>query len=407
MVWLAATVFGGGALAQSVGDAPKPIGFPAGPLVIAPSLTTGLEYNSNLFLNAQDASPSADQVLTIEPALQLTVPFSNSTFRFGDTLTWVDYKKTPQTSGRTSNDAAAELNLRFASFDVLDLATRRITGVAETIAFDPGGEVKFDGKPYTLHTESVSLSREVQGVRGYRLSLTRNALAFVPSATVNFFNYSGFDGEAAFVQPLSSNARLSFGYLGSRYDHFELNAPDPYAVFRTESGDTAYVQLDGQLGTKQPYSARVGWEQLNFTGNSAKDYSGIVGLAKMSVIVGGGTSITVNGQQQPYRSFFGNNNFYVFDQIGVNVDRHFPRGSSIGGNASISRSTYGESVEQPDGAFVYRHDRTVYFEAYGNLAVSERVIFRLSISKNRKYTNFQGADYNAFVVFGGFVLGWI
>ena len=407
MVWLAATVFGGGAWAQSVGDAPKPVGFPAGPLVIAPSLTTGLEYNSNLFLNAQNASPTADQVLTVEPALQLTVPFSNSTFRFGDTLTWVDYKQTPQTSGRTSNDAAAELNLRFASSDVLDLAARSITGIAETIAFDPGGEVKFDGKPYTLHTESATLSREVQDARGYRLSLTRNALAFEPSATVDFFNYSGFDGEAAFVQPLSSNAKLSFGYLGTRYDHFDLNSPDPYAVFRTESGDTAYVQLDGQLGTKQPYSARVGWERLDFTGNTAKNYSGIVGLAKMSVIVGGGTTITLNGLQQPYRSFFGDNNFYVFDQLGGTVDRHFPRGSSIGGSASLSRSVYREAVEQADGALVYRQDRTVFFEAYGNLAISERVIFRLSASKVRRYTNFQGADFDGFVVFGGFVLGWL
>jgi hypothetical protein len=346
-------------------------------------------------------------VLTLEPAVQLTVPFSNSTFKFGDTLTWIDYKNTLQTSGRTSNDAAADLDLRFASFDELELSARSITGIAETLAFDPGGEVKFDGKPYTLHTEAAALSRVVEGLRGYRLSLRRNALAFEPSETVNFFNYSGFDGEAAFVQPLSSNAHLSFGYLGTRYDHFDLHAPDPYAVFRTESGDTAYVQLDGQLGPRQPYSVRAGYERLDFTGNAAKNYSGFIGLAKMSVIVGGGTVIGLSAQQQPYRSFFGDNNFYVFDLIAASVDRPFPRGSSIGALANFSRTAYTEAVEQPDGAFVYRQDRTVYFEVYGNLAVSERVIFRLSAWKNRRYTNFQGADYNAFAVIGGFVFGWL
>jgi hypothetical protein len=127
----------------------------------------------------------------------------------------------------------------------------------------------------------------------------------------------------------------------------------------------------------------------------------------MSVILGGGTTLGLAAQQQPYRSFFGDNNFYVLDQIAGSIDRQFPQGSSIGAKANFTRTAYAEAEPQPDGQFVYRQDRTTYFEVYGNLAISERVIFRLSAWKTRKYTNFQGADYNAFNVFGGFVFGWL
>ena len=407
--WIAATVLGGGAWAQSVGDAPKPVGFPAGPVVIAPSLTAGYSYDSNVFLKPEEALPPPDQVLTLQPALQLTIPFSNSMFRLADRLTWVDYKVTPQVAGRTSNDALVDLTLKFGSLDILDLSARHIAGVAETLVFDPGGEV-LRGNSYQLHTEGVAFFRQVGGARGYRFALARNALRFDRSPEVFAFDYRGFDGEGAYLQPLSPNTWLSFGYLGTRYDHYDIGPDsDPFAVYRTENGDAVYAQIEGRLGPKQPYSVRVGWERLAFAGNAAKDFSGLIGQAQLSAIVGGGTIFTVIAQRQPYRSFFEDgdpltedNNFYVFEQIGGRVDRPFPRGSSVGGDLSFSRNTYSEPA-----AGIRREDRTIWLEAYANLAVRDRVVFRLSILKNRRYSNYPGADYSATVVFGGFVIDWI
>jgi hypothetical protein len=405
---IAATISGGCAWAQTVEETQLPPGFPVGSMYVAPSLTTGASYNSNIFLNTEDLSPTPDQVFTVQPALQLTVPFSNSKFRLTDTLTWVDYQKTPQSAGKTSNDATAELSLRFGSLDRLDLSANRIDGVAETLAFDPGGEVTFDGNSYRLHSEGIAASREVPGARGYRIGLERNVLSFDQATNVFFFNYSGFDAEAAYLQPLSSNTRLAFGYIGSRYDHFDLGAVDPSVVFRSESGDVGYAEVEGQFGVKQPYLLRVGWENLDFTGSDAADFSGIVGEGRLSAVVGGGTAFTVQIGRQPYRSFFENNNFYIYDLLSGRVDRRFPRGSAIGANLTFSKVGYREaSPPESDAPGTYRQDRAILIEAYGNLVIREHVIFRLSVVKNRKYSNFPGADYNAIVVFGGFVLGWL
>ena len=406
-----ATILGGRAFAQSIVDRPELVGFKTGGVVFAPSLTAGLGYDTNVLQEPENSvpPPSPDLVLTLQPAFLLTVPFSNSVFRLGDQLTYVDYSHTTQTNGKTSNDAAADLTLNFGSRDQLQLAAHNVSGVAQTIAFDPGGSLGFQGNAFQLHTEAVSLSRVVQGARGYRLSLERNALRFDPDISANFYNYRGFDGEAAYVEPLSSNMLLSFGYLGSRYD--QSYADDPGTVSRTENGDTLYGQIEGQLGPRQPFSVRLGWERLTFAGSGASeggDFSGVIGDARLAVIVGGGTTFTFRAQRQPYRSYVPSNNYYVFDLIGGWVDRVFVGGSSVGGDIALSMNGYNQPITTTgSGTSYYRQDKVVQLQAYGNLAVSKFVIFRMSLTRNRRYSNAPDADYSNTVLFGGFVLGWI
>lgn len=407
--WIVATVAYGGACAQSAIDGVDLEGIQAGWAVIAPSLTVGYAYDTNVLQLPTSADPPAepDQVLTLQPALLLTIPFSNSSFRFGDVLTYVDYSKTPQTQGKTSNDAEADLTLNFGSLDQLDLSAHNVAGVAETIAFDPGGEIGFQGNNFTLHNEAAVFSRVLQGARGYRFGLERNALRFDSASNPNFYNYRGFDGEAAYFQPLSSTARLAFGYLGSRYD--QSSVEDPSTVNRTESGDIGYFQIEGQLGPRQPYSVRLGWQRLAFGGIEAipgGDFSGVVGQASMSAIVGGGTNFTVLVQRQPYRSYDQYNSYYVSNLIAGTVERLFLRGTGVGGSVLFGMNGYNQSTSQGDAAY-YRQDRRVQLEAHANIALAERVAFRVSLARNRRYSNAPGADYYNTVVFGGFVLGWI
>ena len=119
-------------------------------------------------------------------------------------------------------------------------------------------------------------------------------------------------------------------------------------------------------------------------------------------IVGGGTVITVTAVRQPYRSLFGENNFYVFDSVGARIERGFQRGTRVGADASFSLNTY----DEPESG-ILRQDKTVFLEAYANLAVRDLVVFRLSIVKNRKYSNFPDSDFDTIAVTGGFVLGWL
>ena len=406
-VSIVATVVCGSAFAQSANDALNVTGIKAGPVIIAPSLTVGYAYDTNVLQLPTDANPppKPDQVLTLQPALQLTIPFSNSSFRFGDVLTYVDYNQTPQTQGKTSNDVVADLTLNFGSLDQLELSAHNVAGVAETLAFDLGGEIGFQGNNFTLHNEAVVFSRVRQSERGYRFGLERNALRFDSTTNANFYNYRGFDGEASYFQPLSPSTRLAFGYMGSRYEQFTVE--DPSTVSRTESGDTVYGQIEGQLGPRQPYTVRVGWERLTFGGAEAtRGFSGVVGQFNLSAIVGGGTTFTVSAQRQPYRSYDQSNSYYLSNIIAGSVERLFLQRTSVGGSLLFSMNGYKQPSTYGD-VTIYREDRRVQLEAHANIALAERVAFRVSLARNRRYSNAPGADFNNTVVFGGFVLGWI
>lgn len=395
--------------AQSATDGVDVEGIQAGWAVIAPSLTMGYSYDTNVLQLSDDTvpPPEPDQVLTLQPAILVTIPFSNSSFQFGDVLTYVDYNNTPQGQGKISNDAVANLTLNFGSLDQLEISAHNVDGVAETLAFDPGGEIGFQGNNFTLHSEAIVFGRMLSGARGYRFGLERNALRFETTIAASFYNYRGFDGEAFYFQPLSSNTRLGFGYVGSRYD--QSDPTDPSVVTRTENGDTLFCQIEGRFGPRQPYMARVGWERLTFGGvdtAGGRDYTGIVGELSLSFIVGGGTTFTTFLQRQPYRSYDEFNTYYVSNLIAATVERAFLSGAGVGGRALFALNDY----DQPttiQGETFYRHDRRVQLEAHANIALAERVAFRVSLARNRRYSNAPGADYNNTVVFGGFVLGWI
>jgi hypothetical protein len=182
-------------------------------------------------------------------------------------------------------------------------------------------------------------------------------------------------------------------------------------VFRYEAGNTVYGQIEGQLGPRQPYSVRLGWQRLNFTGpgvDEADHFSGVIGQAKLSAIVGGGTTISVLAQRQPYRSFVQSNNYYVYNLVGLWVERYFPQGTSVGGDFAFSMNGYNQPIS--DGITTsqfYRQDRRVQLEAYANLTLAKQIVFRVSLARYRRYSNAPGADYNQTIVFGGFVFGWI
>ncbi|HZN55046.1 MAG TPA: outer membrane beta-barrel protein [Candidatus Polarisedimenticolaceae bacterium] len=403
-----AILAGAPTFAQEVPTLPPPSGVRIGPVVVAPSLLAGYSYDSNIFLRSETENPPADNVLMIQPAVVVTVPFSNSVFRFGDSLRWIDYKETAQTSGKYSNDALAEMDLRFGSLDTLELSAHHIAGIADTIVFDPGGETVFRGNAFRAHKLRGAFSRDVDGARGYRISIERNAVKFDRSAEIQFFDYTGFDFEAGYLEPLSSNTHLGIGYLGTRYDHFDIGpGADPHAVFRTETGDTAFFTLDGRLGPRSPYRVRLGWEWLRFDGNDAEDYSGVVVDTDVAYSVGGRTTFGFGVQRQPYRSFFLDNNFYVYDEISARVERGMVASARFGASVAYWRNDYHEPVPSGFvGEGIERSDRAISLEVYATLPLRDLVGIRLSVRENRKTSNYPGADYNETMVTGGFVFGW-
>ena len=397
-------------------------GVPIGPVVVAPSLTCSYDYDTNVFLfdvlPPQDPSnppahppPEPQGIATIEPAVTLTLPFGQSLFKLSDTLRYRNYEKSAELNGRQSNIASADLALNFSSLDSLELTADLTNGKADTLAFDPGGQVVFRGESYRLDREGMKVAREVFGQLGYRVNVARSNLHFADVQAPGFFDYSGYDGEAAALIPVLENANLSFGYVGTRFDHFDASpGPTNGTLSRREIGDTAYVGLEGRLGPRRPYHIRLGWESLKFDGGPAggTDYRGVVGEGALALVGGSGFSLLATAVRTPYRSFFEPNNYYLY-QGGVLEARHLaPGGTSVGGRAQVALVNYPDPVattEHPEG--IRERDWTFSLVGYANLAIRDHVSFRISLGRAVRTSNFPDRNYRDTVLSGGFIFGWL
>ena len=194
-----------------------------------------------------NSDPSGDEVVVVQPAVLLTLPFSNSVFRLGDTLRWTDYQKTPQTAGKTANDALAQLILNFGSTDTAraDRAQRRRgrrdSGVrSRRRGRFPGARVR------PAHRARLVVAAELERARLPPLARAKRAAASTPIRT----SCSSTTADSTARRRTSSRSRRTPGSRsdtsGTRYDHYTTD--DPYVIDRTEAGDTIYASSTASSG---------------------------------------------------------------------------------------------------------------------------------------------------------------
>ena len=403
---LAALALAAGLFAQGQTLEEPPKGMQWGPVVFTPSLLFGYAYDSNVFQQSEILAPEGDTVVSVEPTLGILVPFSNSAFRLTDRFRWRDYGDTAQLHGKSANELEAELELNFGSRDTLTIGGLRVDGVAETLVFDPGGEVVFSGESYRSYDGHIEMSRDIPGTRGYRAEIGRQALSF-DEANPAFFDYHGYYAEASYLEPIRPAMNLSVSYRGDRFEQFDSGESSTGDAFRTERGDAFYAGIEGRLASRRPYSLRVGWQELKFGATPAPDFKGIVWNGNIALAGGRKTAITIGTDRTPYRSFFFDNNFYVFDDVRTSVIHRFGRGSELGGSITLGRLSYDDPVPAPDPqAGIVRVDKTVWVDAYANFALRDLVVFRLNFRRTRRSSNYDSGIFDQNVFFGGFVLGW-
>ncbi len=420
-VAIVAGLAAGASLSPATAAAPEPEGIAVGPWILAPSLIAEYTYDTNVFLNSRvvQGNVLADHASRMSPALRAALPF-------GDSRLTLDYKwtKLQYGSARLERDVSQEggvaLTLGFSTQDRLSLSARKTLGIAETSAFDPGGEVVFKGAGFNLATYQIEAAREVYGQRGYRVQLLASRLRFPQSQAVSFFEFSGFTGVAEYREPLSPSHWVVVSFEGRRYDH-TLSSGEPPDTPREES-DLIMTGLRGQFGKNESYSLQLGWADFRFPGSLASNFRGFVADASATQDLGR-TRFILGLGRRPWPSFLRDNNYYVVDRLGVKIERHLLGDSLFGVDLTVYRSTYGDPTTMPTPTpqptpspeTLVRRDRTFRGELYATLMIRDRVGFHLSVVENRRSSNYQGflgstavgADFSGRAYFAGFVFGWM
>jgi hypothetical protein len=406
---LSAAVLLGSAWAAARGAEEPPSGLPAGPWILKPSLTAGYALNTNVFYQSAESVPApvSDYERHVTPAVMATLPFRNSSFTLAFDASRLDYKDT-YLNQHWSYDGAADLALVFSSADRLSLRAKRTLGIAETMAFDPGGEYRFQGAGFDLATYEVEAGRAVLGHRGYRARIAWSSLSFDPGANPDFFEFRGYETQVSYREPVSQRTWIVGDYEGRHFDHYYANVGgEPYRLERT---DMLRVGVEGKLGEHQPYFVLAGWGQFRFPGSPGSDYNGWVLEANLTTELGPSTTLLFNLSRRPWPSFYEPNNYYLVEGASAKIERRWLDRLSAGAELAFQSSSYPEPTPPEAGetqARPPRYDRTARVALYANLMILEEFGFRVSIEESRRTSNIRMQDYRGGVYFAGIVLGWI
>lgn len=383
-------------------------GFAIGRWIIAPSLLAGVAYDTNVLRRNPlfVPRPDAEFVSTLSPEISAALPFRNSRVLFEYSGTWSEFSET-QFEKNWAQDYGARAELDFASGTAARVGFGRTDGIAETLKFDPGGEVVFEGNGYTLDIASASLDRTVVGQRGFYAELVHEKLEFDPGTVPSFFNFNGYRWEATYREPTTPRTWIEATYTGRRFDQFLANRPDlGGGPFRRERADTVWGGFAGELGHRGSFRARSGWTALRFEATGGQGFTGLLLDGSADLAIGGGGRLKIAASRQALPSFLEPNNYYLSTAVSLGLERNSAVGTVLGARVAVSRSRYDEPVLANETPLL-RRDRLASAEVYATVPLRRYFGLRVSAQHQERQSNDRSARFRQSVIFGGIWFGWL
>lgn len=387
-------------------------GIPAGPWLLKPLLFAQFGYDTNPFYEGPEGDADSEASARYALGLEGVLPFRESALRLAYRRDRLDYENTVLPED-TAEDFSGEMQLRFPTQDRVTVEAGLTRGIADTLRFDPGGEVVFRGEPYDLRVVTTTASREVRGRPGYGFQVSRRDLVFPrEGAEFNYFEYRGWDFDGEYRQPFGPSTWGTLGYAGKRYRHFcdtvepgGTPCPEVGVPFREESGDAVYAGVRGALSERSPYRVRIGWLDLGYAGAISEGYRGPVGDVDVQVGLSAGTWVAATLTRQVYSSFVPNNNYFVYDAASGRAGLRFADRWEVAVGATYSRSRY--ETPAPGSTTGARIDDTLRSEAYANLFLPRRFGIRMAVTDERRSSSDPALDFDRRTFFAGAFFGWL
>jgi hypothetical protein len=384
-----------------------PDGIVAGKWVLNPYGFFGVEYDSNVFRRAVNIESDWIQRTTL--GLTATIPVRNSAGLFEYTADRYAYQ-TVQFTRDWNQYGRAGWRWNLSSGDTITVGTSYTKGITNVQEIDPGGELTFLGQPYNLARWDLQIDRAIPRRQGYLIRISRVDMNWDPDEgeIVPFFDYRGWDARYEYRQPAAAiDWFIVYGEM-RRFNHYrprntpgwELGVP-----FRKEESGSLQVGVRGFLGRGQPFFARIGYGEFEYTGAepSATKFQGIVGELNWSLSVGARSSLELSLLRRPLPSTFPT--YYLIDELRVNAERPWRQYSSMGLSVLLSRNTYGDAVAVSCNGEI-RQDNRWEAEAYLDWLIHRKFGFRVAAAHYERTSNCDLADFKANVVTTGLTMGW-
>jgi hypothetical protein len=431
--------------APAMAQAPLPAnarGVPMGPVTMFPALAFDYSYNDNVFYASQEdqAAIIPSGLYGLEPKFLFDLPIGESDLRwtYGVLLRHYDSAEYATASGNQSrrDDNSQKLDVdgtfhlgpsaRLMFFEHL------LKGTQELRSVDPGGEAVFGTVPFLFNDAALELQWDVSGRSGFSVRPRYSSTHFSETANAVFYNYNTTGLEGRYNHRLSPETIFYVSYSQEQTDQSRTGA----SLFGDVTVDTqrAGVGLTRTVNRAVTARAFVGYTREDFTGGAPSDFSGL------TMDVGAGWLLTdvlhldLSLRQEPYQSFYINNNYYLNRLANLTVTRQMGQRILLRAGLGFEQNDYSDALEvTPDfqallcsandpsdcpSAGTVRRDRVVRYEAA--VAYQLRPTMRWSLGYNHESrdsnvvhwlvdpgTFYDPFDYRAGRLYVRFEMGWM
>jgi len=386
-----------------------PEGIPAGPWILAPFFSSSYEADTNVFRKTEASGADDDRIATFTGELFGTLPFRNSELTLGYRTSKESFDNATFPRELTQY-AEFDLELNFKSGDTLSLRDFFREDFARSEDIDAGGELVFEGEPYTINRWEVEFSRDDPGRQGYFARVRRQDFNYDGQKDVGFFDYRGFDNVFEYRQPLPGYRRWVLRYNARRFNHYDPNCKLGFECegevgvpFRKEVSDSVELGLMGNLGERQPYVVRLGYSSFRYEGTESSDFNGIVGHAAWRLALGSRTDLELRLTRRALPSNF--ETYYINNSVRAKLDREWLRFES-GIELEYYLNDYADPIELGVNQFCRRRDSTYELDVDWAWRVHERFKFEISAFHTNRRSTCDTSDYQATGLGTGIALGW-
>lgn len=368
-----------------------------GPVVLYPSFQAAIEYTDNLLSLSNELNPAGTWIKSISPGMLLEWRFSHSLAQIGYDLSTRNYS-IDRAKWIDTHAAFAALDLEFSNGTYVRMRDDYRQGILDVQVGDPGAEVPFRNQEYrtNLGVIDVGHQREQQ----HRIGLTGRILdtTYQPPLLAPYFDESGWwlapdvewrTGPRTWIVGSAVGGRVTFDRPASL-----LFTPD----HRTEVEQGVRLGARFELARHATLQFEVGPDRQEYTGTAPSNFRGIVGSFALQNTSVSGPHWSVDLDRDAYPSIFGDNNYFVSNQITVRGES--PRGTLLrfGGSTAYYRNDYPTDPE-------HRLDRSWWTYAWMGVRQGVWVEWRATVRYDVRSSTLPGADYTALTYGVALVVG--
>jgi hypothetical protein len=298
-------------------------------------------HDDNLFLLSSELPPEgrvATGVVIIKPRFVMDLPFGSNRVRWAYSPLYRDYT--------SQQFVQSEKLSHYFDFDGLFRAGRAITvraqdhyvrGTVELQEIDQGGELTFGLAPFTLNEASAEFDVDVTGRQGLSMIPRYATSSFDQVSGSYLLGYTRREFEGRYRYQLTPATQL-YGYYA-----YENSAQERTPLLYGQVVITvrrAGLALSRNINRAVVASMAAGYETMRFEGGGPSQFDGWTLEANCSLQVGDVTRLDLSARRLPYPSYFVNSNYYLGDQIGMQLVRQVGQRVLLRFGATLSKNDY-------------------------------------------------------------------